>query len=83
MYMYITCIYTHIHIYVYIYIYIYIYKYIIYTCIYTNFEYLFYKCQVYINYSRRHFFLSTVIFRILRILNGLLQTKSVKKVYTN
>ena len=45
--------------------------------IYTNFECLFYKCQVYINYSRRHF-LTTVIFRILRIFNGLLQTKNVK-----
>ena len=45
---------------IYIYIYINIY-------IRTNFECPFYKCQIYINYSRRHFFLKSVIYRILRI----------------
>ena len=34
--------------------------------------------QIHINNSTRHFF-KTVIFRILRIFNGLLQTRSVKK----
>ena len=41
----------------------------------TNFECLFYKCQIYINYSRRIFFFKSVI---LRIFKGLLLTKSVK-----
>ena len=44
-----------------------------------NFECLLYKRQIYINNSRRHFFFKSVKFRILRIFNGLLQTKSVKK----
>ena len=51
----------------------------LFTNIYTNFECLLFKSQIYINNSRRHFFIKSVIFRISRIFNGLLQTKSVKK----
>ena len=51
----------------------------IYIYIYNNFEILFLKCQIYINNSRIHLFIKSVISRILRILNGLLQIKSVEK----
>ena len=51
----------------------------IYIYIYNNFEILFLKRQIYINNSRIHLFIKSVIFRILRILNGLLQIKSVEK----
>ena len=78
------------YIYIYIYVYLYcifiLYKYTyIYICIfiqYTNFECLLFKCQIYINNSRRHFFIKSVIFRNLRIFNRLLQTKSVKEYIT-
>ena len=64
--------------YIYVYVCVCIY---IYICMYANFECLFYKCQIYINYSKRHFLKNQFLSSFLDILvcNRLLQTKSVKK----
>ena len=66
--MYIYYIYICIYICVYIYIYIYIY--------------LLYKCQIYINNSRRHFFKISDISNLTN-LQRTVANKKCKKVYTN
>ena len=64
------------YIYIYIYIYIFIFIYILYIYILYNI-YLYIYINIYI--IQRDIFFKSVIFQILRIFNGLLQTKSVKK----